>query len=224
MASIRRVSRRRLALPSFVAALARRRRLTGVAAGRQTGEPNHAGNVGGRSLWWTWTPAADTRVTIETCGSMIDTLLAVYTGETLGTLTQVAASDTLCGNNGSVTFRAVAGQTYKVAADGRDGAMGPISLSTGIPPANGASPTPRRSTASRPPPPAPKRWPVSSPANPLTDRCQVDARSGGAGPRPSRAAWSSTPGRAVSPACYRCTAAVRWTRSRRSAATRATAA
>jgi hypothetical protein len=109
-----------------------------LAAGKQAGEPNHAGNAGGRSLWWTWTPSADMRVTVETCGSPIDTLLAVYTGETLSALTPVAESDALCGNDGSVTFRALAGQTYRIAVDGRDGAMGPITLSTGIPPANDA--------------------------------------------------------------------------------------
>jgi hypothetical protein len=107
-----------------------------LAAGKETGEPDHAGDAGGSSLWWTWTPASNTRITVETCGSGMDTLLAVYTGATVEALTQVAASDTVCGNDGSVTFSAVGGQTYRIAVDGRDGAMGEVTLWLGIPPEN----------------------------------------------------------------------------------------
>ncbi|HTH49453.1 MAG TPA: SBBP repeat-containing protein, partial [Candidatus Limnocylindria bacterium] len=65
--------------------------LTGVritAAGRnlgatkEAGEPDHAGNPGGTSLWWRWTAPADGRLTLSTEGSDFDTLLAAYTGET----------------------------------------------------------------------------------------------------------------------------------------------
>ena len=49
-------------------------------ATKEAGEPNHAGNAGGKSVWWTWTAPSDGTVTIDTAGSSFDTLLAVYTG------------------------------------------------------------------------------------------------------------------------------------------------
>src|SRR5262245_52493047 len=43
-------------------------------------------SLGGRSVWWTWTAPADGAVTISTAGSSFDTLLAVYTGNSIGNL------------------------------------------------------------------------------------------------------------------------------------------
>ena len=51
-------------------------------ATREAGEPEHGG-PGGASLWYRWTPAADARVAIETCGGQLDTLIGVYTGDAL---------------------------------------------------------------------------------------------------------------------------------------------
>src|SRR5262249_48583588 len=60
-----------------------------VGATKEVGEPNHAGNTGGKSVWWTWTATASGRVYLDTTGSNFDTLLAVYTGNTVGGLTRV---------------------------------------------------------------------------------------------------------------------------------------
>src|SRR5262245_15841075 len=49
--------------------------------------------LGGRSVWWTWTAPADGAVTITTAGSSFDTLLAVYTGDSIGNLTLMAFND-----------------------------------------------------------------------------------------------------------------------------------
>ena len=95
----------------------------------ESGEPNHAGIVGGRSVWWTWTAPATGGVTISTLNSDFDTILAVYTGTAVNALTAVASN----GNYGTslqslVAFNAVAGTTYRVAVDGTAGASGNVAL------------------------------------------------------------------------------------------------
>lgn len=48
------------------------------AATKEVGEPPHAGNGGGASLWWRWTAPRDGWYRLSAAGSEIDTLLAVY--------------------------------------------------------------------------------------------------------------------------------------------------
>ena len=57
-----------------------------LLATKQSGEPNHAGQPGGRSLWFSWTPDASGTVELSACTSRgdLDTVLAVYTGAVLG--------------------------------------------------------------------------------------------------------------------------------------------
>jgi hypothetical protein len=62
-------------------------------ATKETGEPDHAANSGGKSVWWTWTAPANARVTLDTIGSSFDTLLAVYTGNPVSNLALVATND-----------------------------------------------------------------------------------------------------------------------------------
>ena len=72
---------------------------TNVGANKELGEPNHAGNIGGKSVWWTWTAPTNGDVTIttdgssHTDGSALDTLLGVYTGPSVTNLTIVASND-----------------------------------------------------------------------------------------------------------------------------------
>jgi hypothetical protein len=100
-------------------------------ATKQAGEPNHAGNAGGHSVWYQWT-AVDTKpVTIDTIGSTFDTLLGVYTGSSVSALTTVASNDDIIpGTNTAsrVTFNATAGVVYNIAVDGFNGATGSIVL------------------------------------------------------------------------------------------------
>ncbi len=102
---------------------------TNVNATKETGEPNHAGNAGGKSVWWTWTAPASGNVVIDTNGSTFDTLLGVYTGTAVNALTQVASDD----NGGPsltsrVAFNVTAGVVYRIAVDGSGGASGNIQL------------------------------------------------------------------------------------------------
>lgn len=97
-------------------------------ATKEVGEPSHAGDVGGRSLWWKWTPGAGTAV-VTTRGSNFDTLLGVYTGSSLGGLTVVASSDDDADSSTSyVRFTSAAGTTYYIAVDGYRGASGNVNL------------------------------------------------------------------------------------------------
>ena len=84
---------------------------TNVEATREASEPGHGfgGPAEAASVWWKWTPAASQTVTIDTCGSDFDTLLAVYTGAAIDSLTRVATSDDACnGTRSRVSFRATA--------------------------------------------------------------------------------------------------------------------
>jgi hypothetical protein len=97
----------------------------------QAGEPEHAGVLGGRSVWFKWTAPRNGEVTVDTCGSDFDTTLAVYTGAKIDALTQVAGNDdgpTDCAPQSRVTFAAAAGTVYRIAVDGKAGAEGDVEL------------------------------------------------------------------------------------------------
>src|ERR1043165_8204813 len=91
---------------------------TNVDATKETGEPNHAGSTGGHSVWWDWTAPATGDATIDTFGSSFDTLLAVFTGSSVSTLTFVASNDDSGGLQSQVTFTAIGGTAYRIAVDG----------------------------------------------------------------------------------------------------------
>src|SRR5439155_300663 len=99
-------------------------------ATKESGEPNHAGNSGGRSVWYAWTAPTTDPVTIQTVGSVFDTLLAVYTGSAVNALSAVASNDNIDTGNlqSRVTFTPVAGTVYRIAVDGFNGASGTLSL------------------------------------------------------------------------------------------------
>jgi uncharacterized delta-60 repeat protein len=61
----------------------------------ESGEPRHAGFTPSQSVWYKWVAPADGEVSLDTLGSGLDTVLAVYTGNSLSTLNQVAANDDL---------------------------------------------------------------------------------------------------------------------------------
>jgi hypothetical protein len=108
---------------------------TSTYASKEPGEPNHAGNPGGRSLWWSWTAptSGSGTVTINTGGSTFNTLLAVYTGTAVNALTPIASNNDYSADGGSsiwskVAFPAVPGTTYQIAVDGYNGASGSVVL------------------------------------------------------------------------------------------------
>lgn len=101
-----------------------------VGASKEPGEPNHAGQSGGRSVWYNRVAGASGIATIRTGGSAFDTLLAVYVGQSVDQLTLVAADEDQDGFLASqVRFQATTGVEYQIAVDGFDGAAGEFILS-----------------------------------------------------------------------------------------------
>jgi hypothetical protein len=100
-------------------------------AGKQAGEPDHAGDAGGSSVWFKWTAPRSGTVSVDSCDSDFDTLLAVYTGATLATLAPVQGNDDgsgSCAPGSHLSFEAVANTTYRIALDGKAGAEGTFGL------------------------------------------------------------------------------------------------
>ncbi len=124
---------------------------TNVASTKEAGEPNHAGNTNVHSVWWKWTAPSGGSATITTLGSNFDTVLGIYTGATVSSLTQVAANDDVevatSSNNSdpkrirtsTVTFTVTAGTTYNIAVDGWNGAMASIVLNLSFGTAGGGT-------------------------------------------------------------------------------------
>ncbi|HJP90527.1 MAG TPA: NF038122 family metalloprotease [Pyrinomonadaceae bacterium] len=113
---------------------------TNVFATHEANEPNHfqdnAGiNRGGnRSVWYQWQALSSGTATITTAGSGFDTVLAVYTGNSVGALTVVGKNDDSATDvTSNLTFAATAGTVYKIAVDGFNnqssgGDVGPITI------------------------------------------------------------------------------------------------
>lgn len=95
-----------------------------------------------RSVWYSWQAPSSGSVTITTTGSRFDTVLGVYTGSSVGSLSPVTQLDGSVGKDddddggvvktSTVTFNASAGTIYKIAVDGYDndssGDFGSITL------------------------------------------------------------------------------------------------
>jgi hypothetical protein len=93
---------------------------------RETGEPVHASVTTVGSVWFKWTPTSSGLVTFDTLKSVADTdtVLAAYTGSSVGSLTVVASNDdakvasgltTIKVKRSSISFNATAGTTYRIA-------------------------------------------------------------------------------------------------------------
>ena len=104
---------------------------TNALATKETGEPDHGGNPGGKSVWWNWTAPSSGDATINTNGSNFAALLGVYTGSSVNALTPVVPNGPSRPQapNSSIAFAATAGVTYRIAIDGTDGASGNLQLS-----------------------------------------------------------------------------------------------
>lgn len=115
-----------------------------VNATKETNEPNHSPDNGGgsRSIWYSWQAPVSGPATVTTAGSGFDTVLAVYTGNSVDALTAVPNGkndDVDPGNvlTSSVSFNANAGTTYRIAVDGYNngnsgGDVGPVTLNWSI--------------------------------------------------------------------------------------------
>lgn len=109
-----------------------------VGATKEAGEPDHAGEPGGGSVWYRWTAPHSGRFTFDALRSHgSHSVLDVYTGESIETLTAVpragiasllvseSPSDPLSARRGFAGFDAVVGSTYWIAVDTRDTTLFP---------------------------------------------------------------------------------------------------
>jgi hypothetical protein len=117
-----------------------------AGASKEAGEPNHAGNLGGRSIWYCWTAPFSGAVTMDTVGSSFDTLLAVYTGGSVNALTAIASNNDLSAgvSQSRVSFSAVGGTTYQIAVDGLNAAIGNVTFNWLLAPPNDHFAKPQR--------------------------------------------------------------------------------
>jgi hypothetical protein len=94
---------------------------TTFEATKEVGEPNHGGNEGGASVWYSWTPQKLGLATLTTADSTFETVLGVYTGAAVSNLTEVTSAGNGGGaNRSSARFIARPGTTYRIAVDGFD--------------------------------------------------------------------------------------------------------
>jgi subtilisin family serine protease len=97
------------------------------AATREIGEPDHlpadGTSFGENSVWYSWTAPFSGQVTMDTCQSNFDTVLAVYTGSgAIDSLSQVASDNNSCSTfndaGSKLSFDAVKGRNYRFAVAG----------------------------------------------------------------------------------------------------------
>jgi outer membrane protein assembly factor BamB len=139
-----------------------------TGAALEAGTPTVPGGPGTHSVWWQWTAPENASVEIDTSGtqggtiliggSTYPTLLGVYTGSSLGSLTAVGTQVTgltepLEGGGGSVAysevkFEAVAGTAYQINVESQNGSTGQTVLSINTDPANDSFSAPRTITGS----------------------------------------------------------------------------
>jgi hypothetical protein len=121
----------------------------------QASEPNHAGNMGGASLWYRFTPSVHADLHLNTFGSDGDTLLAVYTDSNGGTANPADMTPVIGASNDNagpgevrseVEFHAFLGVTYYIAVDNyaNDATEGPdrgrVRLNISLDPFDGEGP------------------------------------------------------------------------------------
>ena len=95
----------------------------------EEGEPAHAGVLFvDNTLWYEWSPAASGRVLIDTAGSNYDTVIAVYQGDGVENLSEMASVDQFMGRAAAyLETEVISGETYHIAVGsyrpGRGGSL-----------------------------------------------------------------------------------------------------
>ncbi|MGH2981643.1 MAG: hypothetical protein ACRDKV_06340 [Solirubrobacterales bacterium] len=137
---------------------------TNLYATGEDGEPNHVNSsfthpscatvhepICQQSVWYEWTAPVDGAVQVDTCNSDLDTVLSVYSGNSVNALSTVVENDDGgCGlgdfaRASLVQFTAEEGETYRMAVSGYKGVTGNVVIAV-----DGTDPPPP------PPPPDPK--------------------------------------------------------------------
>jgi hypothetical protein len=113
-----------------------------VNATWENGEPDHYTDLPAfTSVWYRWTATTSGLVRVDTCDSDFDSVLAVYSGESVTALTPISSNDDgdLCDTDvtnpygSAATFSAQIGHEYRFAVDGWDVGDFAIALSAAGP-------------------------------------------------------------------------------------------
>lgn len=126
-------------------------------ATKELGEPEHEGDPGGASVWYSWTAPASGLVHLSAC-CVANPIVGLYTGTSVDALTSVPTNNEIWPEKQA---QVVAGQTYMIAVDGvRDEGSGEaaqfsfsINASMNLPPLPGEAPPPPPTAAIPQPPP-----------------------------------------------------------------------
>jgi formylglycine-generating enzyme required for sulfatase activity len=99
-----------------------------VNATAETGEPFAA--AGRNSVWWQWTAPSSGTAILRTFNSKFDTVVAVYTGSSVSSLTMVGSNDDDATTLQSrLELPVTKGVAYRIQVSSHNGQSGPISLS-----------------------------------------------------------------------------------------------
>lgn len=97
---------------------------TNLEATKEPEEPTLGYITATHSVWYEWEATVNGFVTVNTCGSLINPIIGVYTGGAVNALTQVAGDFATQGpecpgfDGEAVTFKATSGTTYEILVDG----------------------------------------------------------------------------------------------------------
>jgi hypothetical protein len=145
---------------------------TNVDATLESGEPDPFADGTGHSVWYRLTMHTTQPVGIDTCGSDMDTVLGVYTGSSVGGLTEIGLDDDSCdSDSGSIVdFVSSPGTTYYIMVRGYGSSMGEFTLLAG---------SAHASTSPPPPPPPLPVPPCPLPGSPAGAVGYAGTHSGG---------------------------------------------
>ena len=95
-------------------------------ASKEPGEPNHANDSGGGSVWWTWTAPTNGTLQLASFSTNFNTLLAAYTGSSVSNLTRIGSANAGSASDhvSRVNIPVFTGTEYQIAVDGDEGGSG----------------------------------------------------------------------------------------------------
>jgi hypothetical protein len=94
---------------------------TNAGATKEAGEPDHGGDPGGHSIWFSWTAPESGVAYVSSCRSGFDSVLAVYEGSSVGGLERLSRPtfrNPYCAFAREESFGVTAGESYRIALDG----------------------------------------------------------------------------------------------------------
>lgn len=108
------------------------------ASSKEASESDHAGNIGGRSVWFTWTPPNSGGATLLIAptgffAAFNTNLIGVYQGSSVNSNFLALVTNNNAGGGSyptAVRFPVTAGQTYKIAVDGFNRTVNPNNADT----------------------------------------------------------------------------------------------